>query len=55
MNTECSHEELEVVSSCCGAPAFYGVCGQCRDHTGWEEYCVECGDIINDNAETPSP
>ena len=49
----CHHDNLEVVSECCGAPAVWGVCAKCRDFTGFVKYCPECDTEIP--VETPSP
>mgnify|MGYP001567221579 CR=1 FL=1 len=38
----CNHDDIEPTSQCCGAPAYYGFCGRCRNHTGWVKYCAVC-------------
>lgn len=52
---ECSHDSAIITSTCCGADVFYGVCGMCHNHTGWELFCRDCGEIIDPNVEPPQP
>ena len=51
-NTEqCNHDELEATSVCCGVHNYYGVCGACKEFTGWEKYCPVCDTIVEENVE----
>ena len=47
MNT-CEHDELEKRSVCCGAGSAGDTdcCAQCRDHTGFELFCVVCSEEV---------
>ena len=49
-----NHVETEILSICCGAGGIENAemfCAKCREATGWQESCAECGEIINENVE----
>lgn len=55
MSGLCSHVVSGVLSVCCGANAYYGFCSACHEHTGWEQVCLDCGEVLYDCVEEPSP